>query len=792
VLLLAGAILRVFVLPGILVKVRMVYPLVESALTLETIPRYGPTAPVLYHLLFHLMPGDTWTITAAHSLIGSLTLLLIVAFARAWLPAPNASWLLALFVALTPVFLRDSNSESIMVPGLFFLMAGLVLLQEFLEFRRLPPLLASVPFLALAIYLRPEMLIMTMLFVLVLVAPAVFRKEALPYLLGLVGGLLLLALPFLLFQRDTVAVEVARGNVSLTSSGYLDMLVTKAWRQGMILIFAPRAFPVVLTALALIGLGLGASRRESRYATLSLFLIALFWFAVYYVDFNEESMLRLHVPPAILITILAAYGLAQLVARMPSGPMRIALLAGTVAACVASAVPGARKVFFESNSHVDDRVFREVITALPDMAVDLGRRGAPDLPLGALSPQDNEAPQTRGTAPVHLYYPDYLLLPPSRQDRILSISEWAELSVDERQRTFFYLSTQCYAYRSDDWPDDWDVEPDPFRKLHPACRWLLARHHVVPVKLRVEPNLSEYAAPFQWYPDELETMTLGLFEVSGPRQGEPPRDSFAGIAKHYFGQAKDLIEEDRFAEAETILVEANRLTGGNSPFALEQLAGFYFYMGVQQDSLKRLEESMTLYRQVADLDITHPFLLSRIGGVYNRLSKHMDPDQTREFLAGIEDTVVGKFLLGMNYFYVDADYLKSIHYMEQVRKVVEQDPRVYVYLSLDHFYLGHQELAEQLAEKAVEVGREVDPDAYYVRSIVVRRTDLDQAVRDIEIYLKLSEGKGKVKKPEKEAWLRQELEKLKRGEPSSWWTSKEPEEPWSAAQKAKKQKQKKK
>jgi hypothetical protein len=76
-----GMLFRVLA-PHALVKVGMVYPLVDAAVSLQTLPRYGAGGPVLYHALFAAFPLSTDTILWAHTAFSCLSLAAIPALVQ--------------------------------------------------------------------------------------------------------------------------------------------------------------------------------------------------------------------------------------------------------------------------------------------------------------------------------------------------------------------------------------------------------------------------------------------------------------------------------------------------------------------------------------------------------------------------------------------------------------------------------------------------------------------------------------------------------------------------------------
>ncbi len=101
-------------------------------------------------------------------------------------------------------------------------------------------------------------------------------------------------------------------------------------------------------------------------------------------------------------------------------------------------------------------------------------------------------------------------------------------------------------------------------------------------------------------------------------------------------------------------------------------------------------------------------------------------------------------------------YEQAIRYLERTRPTYDFEARVFIYLAVSHFRLGHQQLAEPLVEHAVELARE-DPDAYYCRAEIFQRTNVRRSIEDIDIYLRMNtqnEARGAVGDPGKTARVR--------------------------------------
>jgi len=80
-----------------------------------------------------------------------------------------------------------------------------------------------------------------------------------------------------------------------------------------------------------------------------------------------------------------------------------------------------------------------------------------------------------------------------------------------------------------------------------------------------------------------------------------------------------------------------------------------------------------------------------------------------------------------------AMYEATIKYLSRARPAFEFEPRLFVYLAISNFRLGHQAEAQQLIEQAIPLSVN-DPDVYYCRAEILQAVDAARAIADIEKY----------------------------------------------------------
>jgi tetratricopeptide (TPR) repeat protein len=112
-------------------------------------------------------------------------------------------------------------------------------------------------------------------------------------------------------------------------------------------------------------------------------------------------------------------------------------------------------------------------------------------------------------------------------------------------------------------------------------------------------------------------------------------------------------------------------------------------------------------------------------------------DALAQFLAGVAAHYCGH-QRGRTREEKAAYYARALHFLERTRPDFDFEPRVYVYLAVSHFRLGHQDDAERLVEAAVPLAKN-DPDVFYCRAEIFQRKDPARAVADIRTYLQMTD-----------------------------------------------------
>ncbi|MEZ4265555.1 MAG: glycosyltransferase family 39 protein [Myxococcota bacterium] len=470
--------------PPLLATIFIGYKQTAQAATLLPISHYGVGSQALYHALFALFPVDHRVLIAANTCLGILTMPLAAALAARLHRDPRAATVMAWLVALTPLFIRNDTSEANNVPALFWLFGGLLLLEQHLATRRPFPLLLATPLLALAAIARPEMplvVVATALAVLVSararprwpllsVAACLFAAAITPHVLHIVGAITTLR-----------SADSLPGIESAELARLPKRLLTLATPLKLSL------FPLGVTAAAALALVLpGAAPRRVAWALALAAVIAL---AITALDLDHANMARVHVPAALLLTLIAAGALATVAGHIP----RPALRGLPLALVLATALPSVATLWAPTNEAAEERLIQAAEAALPDGEFLLLRPGSED---------GRKRPQSRFT---HYHFPDYLFLPPARDAMVRPLSGFIQ-APDFFVPTWFFRGMRCYAdFRPRGEP------PPPGSDELPACRAMAERFHLDPVIEWELPNAGDV-----WidYYGDAPTLTVGLYRVS--------------------------------------------------------------------------------------------------------------------------------------------------------------------------------------------------------------------------------------------------------------------------------------
>ncbi len=491
-------------LPHLPVMYYMGYHLADTAARLQGIPKYGPGALALYHLVFRVTGTDHVAMMVANSVLGSLTPLAGGALlARVGLRGWGVAGGIAL-LALTPLFVKDATTESLLVPTTLWMLSGLALFLRAREDGRSSTMSLALLHLVLAMLSRPEAVVLVPLCAGLLV-PVASRasRDPRPRTLARLAPWAAAAVVLLVRAAQlsvALDVEFARGNHPvLRDPAGLWSLVPDLWRRDVLLWSS--LFPAGVTALAAAGLVLGPRRAAAG----ALLAAAVAWIAVSLVDLPYVSIPRVQVPGGVFCALAAGVGVAgvhRLVSRKPwllvTAGAAVLILVG---ATMAGTLPG---LWAPTNADDEERLLRDARDAIPaDRPFILVRRGYDDEPVERL----------------HLHYPDYWFEPPAR-DGLAVGPDWFDRTDAAGRDVYFVLGTRCYMRRCG--------ETD----IHPACRRMRERYRLEPVIERTVPvrdlPVDRGRRPgqdldFPWCLAARGEMTIGLYRVTVEGGGSSPR-----------------------------------------------------------------------------------------------------------------------------------------------------------------------------------------------------------------------------------------------------------------------------
>ncbi|MSQ84399.1 MAG: tetratricopeptide repeat protein [Myxococcales bacterium] len=182
-----------------------------------------------------------------------------------------------------------------------------------------------------------------------------------------------------------------------------------------------------------------------------------------------------------------------------------------------------------------------------------------------------------------------------------------------------------------------------------------------------------------------------------------------------------------------------------------------------------------------DLSKKHPerdIVLGRIAGMINFLTHAAGLDMARKAdLDAIEERmrlaardpadIVARFIVATRAYYA-GKLDEAVPLLAELNKSNNRDPRLPLYLAMAHFWLGHQQQAQLIIQRAVEIGPS-DPDVFYCRSQIVRSVNLPLAIRDLERYEGMTKQPWSIGPAQKSARVEAELQFMRKGElPPDW------------------------
>ncbi len=489
--------------PHKMVMVYFGYEHVGQAIDLDTIPRYGPGATVLWWLLFRLFSPDHAAVQWLHALLGAATVALWAAFAARVTRTLAGGLFAGAVLALAPLFIRDHVSESMAVMAQLCVATAALLLAHTLSLVTAPPgsphqqaaisekprlaqpMCAMVFAIVLSATCRPE-LAAVLLPILVALAVAAGGAKALwallrrvwPYALGCAA----LAAPIVAFGSLQTRAEIEQGNLPRLFDDFLARIPERLLGDNVVVQL--ESFPVAVWLPILLGL---ASREGRR----TYWLVAAGVLAIIptFVDHNETSNLRLQILTAELVVIAAALCAGHLYARMRAGGARVAVFGVVLAGALGSAVPSLEPLFRTRNPDQEESLIREA------RAVIASRTGRSTL-LVRMGHGDS------GERDLHLHFPDYLFNPLGTPTRTINSVLKVPHELAAFDDAYFLRSFRCYL-----WPS-WKKEASGEQ---PACKRVCDVLRCEPVFEHDVANHGDWPT-FDGY-DKSPTLRVGLYRL---------------------------------------------------------------------------------------------------------------------------------------------------------------------------------------------------------------------------------------------------------------------------------------
>lgn len=243
-------------------------------------------------------------------------------------------------------------------------------------------------------------------------------------------------------------------------------------------------------------------------------------------------------------------------------------------------------------------------------------------------------------------------------------------------------------------------------------------------------KIREKEANFQW----LELQPVDLSHHDTPVEMDAPRELAAvddPKTAATFQRARQLHREGKYEQALALFIELARTKPQG---VLGHIVASLAASGITAERAQDLRDDADLHRDDA--------LKQFIAGVAAHYAAHNN---------AVAES--GKADL----------YRAAIRYLERAVATYNTEPRVHIYLAVSHFRLGEQKEAEAAIERAVALGADFDPDAYYCRAEIFQNADISRSIADLDRYIALTDPKvnpGDPPSPSKQARVKRMREHL--------------------------------
>lgn len=164
-------------------------------------------------------------------------------------------------------------------------------------------------------------------------------------------------------------------------------------------------------------------------------------------------------------------------------------------------------------------------------------------------------------------------------------------------------------------------------------------------------------------------------------------------------------------------------------------------------------------------DPTYPTLLGQYGTAC-LVGGLLAPEATEALAKRAEQDrgdVVTNYLAGLGLYYMRR-YREALQYLARAATALPNEPRIQMYYAMALFFNGEREEAGRILE-SLEPYVYQEPDIAYCRSLYYRGVNLPRAIRELERFLEIFEGEGRLRFGEhKVLKARSDLERMRHGE----------------------------
>ena len=194
---------------------------------------------------------------------------------------------------------------------------------------------------------------------------------------------------------------------------------------------------------------------------------------------------------------------------------------------------------------------------------------------------------------------------------------------------------------------------------------------------------------------------------------------------------------------------------------LGKAKNFTIHRATALRGLKRYDEARDLIEPIVRANPQTSGALAMLTNLYNLTMTKEDVfrDLRKRYLANPND-LISHYLAGVMGHYLGR-HKDCVDILETLVAKMPSEPRVSMYAAVSAYFIGQQEKAERLIEKAHAIAGAMDPDVFYCRSIIVRKKDIKMAINDLERFLTVARfgwhSDGKIER------VQGELAQLKKG-----------------------------